>query len=656
MPDLFSKKYLLVYLAAGISIYFLFSQGFLKGFASQEILPTSPCNGVTDISLNQVNYYSNDLSLGGKWWQASVVQNCQGQSLVGGTGSAPLQSQDGTKSVSPLKVTFTLNSETENYPITAFYQIQQINYYFINNVFDASVDNCRNLNDPRLTNANSARFIGQNSLFGVVSGWCVYFSDKGTQGSIPNTPNVEFDSTVTVSTAGQSDQHIKLSGLKGISGKNQISDLGKAYANWVGDVSSGLGFPDTTQITAYYDGSLGQWRLINRYDFQSQEINVKSCLRFSEINPTMSETELTNCINPYNSAVSNALLSTSNVPITFRNAVVKDSTPNSGTATIDVTQQPVYYPLLVLKISADWLGVYQPVSQPRIISVDYSPKPFSSSGTVFVDVRNDGGDGVVSATVSCSNYISSTGTTPQTIQSGQSVRFNIGISGAISTTTSASCTATIQDVQNPDNKDTRQFTINLVPIPQCDVVGGTRCSIDGNSIEVCTSDRLWKFKETCTYDCTSNVCKGPSDGGGDDGGGDGGTKICTNGAVNYPVCNVCPEGYHTEGGVLGLGGICKQNTPPGPWNYIVIGVTGLLIFLVAGASSLRDKDWVGIAIAGVLAVIGVLVITYIIENATTIILGLGLAGLFGGVILYFFGGAIITILAVIAIIIKRFRD
>ena len=126
--------------------------------------------------------------------------------------------------------------------------------------------------------------------------------------------------------------------------------------------------------------------------------------------------------------------------------------------------------------------------------------------------------------------------------------------------------------------------------------------------------------------------------------------------VCYKPPKVCGNGICEEGENIGN---CPQDCgqPPSEFSWAIIFalIGGVLSFLMLGANALREKDWVGIAIAGTIALIVGIVIWWVISNWVMIAISLGILALLGGLGLYFFGGAILAVVVILMLIIRTIK-
>lgn len=173
-------------------------------------------------------------------------------------------------------------------------------------------------------------------------------------------------------------------------------------------------------------------------------------------------------------------------------------------------------PVFSIKLDAEWVGIYQPVTKPTIVS-------FKSEKTSYLEgdynarfvsqVRNDGTvDGSINYELTCSpsTYVSISSTPTQTIAKGQTLTqyHNVQASTA-GENVKASCCITVKDSSNPSIKAGPTCSdVTFVEQNQCPsgmVAGSTQCSSD-NQIMQCVrnSDGILVLQgsgTTCQYGC-----------------------------------------------------------------------------------------------------------------------------------------------------------
>jgi hypothetical protein len=172
----------------------------------------------------------------------------------------------------------------------------------------------------------------------------------------------------------------------------------------------------------------------------------------------------------------------------------------SGKVTLTVNKL-LQFPVLTLKIKADWLGVYVPVGKPLITSV--SSTEFQTGGVSYITTKvKNIGDALGSFGVyaQCNQPFSFVGTTEFiNLNPNEEGVVNLKISGTCSQKIQGSCNVYAYDRNNPNNKDSKTVSVSCTPIVLCNA-GETRCN--GKVIEQCNqAGSGWNAIQTCDYTC-----------------------------------------------------------------------------------------------------------------------------------------------------------
>ena len=140
---------------------------------------------------------------------------------------------------------------------------------------------------------------------------------------------------------------------------------------------------------------------------------------------------------------------------------------------------------------------------------------------------------------------------------------------------------------------------------------------------------------------------------------------CKQGVPQQTICPYeCCQGdsrYFDKACAIGscVNNICIDKPQPpvssSMLNIIVAAIAGLLVFLLTGREALKSRDEIDIAISAVIASIIALGVWWIMENILAILAGSAILTVLGGLALYFFGGAFITIALIIGLVIKGLK-
>jgi hypothetical protein len=243
--------YLLALLAIVGAILYLGSKGF-----KFEVLPE--CSGFGTLSLSQILYNSNDPKFGGSWWTLTISQNCIGQ-----YAQATSKLSDGSvQSTSTATIKTTMNSQTLNYAISKLYPdtyIYKVGYYecWSWNPFYDCQEECRSKTQQMGVGTNF-KYVNVDVL-GKSHGLCYWWQPLAIKGSIPNTPQINWNIKIDVSGDKGSDA-VEVSNTK----PDALSSSGKLYVYWQGNLVTGRSFPDTTNVMPVYYNQ--RWYLVPKED------------------------------------------------------------------------------------------------------------------------------------------------------------------------------------------------------------------------------------------------------------------------------------------------------------------------------------------------------------------------------------------------------
>src|SRR3990167_8007461 len=100
------------------------------------------------LSAGQVQFESNDNTIGGQAWLISLVQNGNGQLLTGTFNPSDIQSSDGKQSTTPFTFQMSLDKNEVQYPLVSLSgtKLYWVNVYDINMVgsnYEAALKVCK---------------------------------------------------------------------------------------------------------------------------------------------------------------------------------------------------------------------------------------------------------------------------------------------------------------------------------------------------------------------------------------------------------------------------------------------------------------------------------------------------------------------------------
>lgn len=485
-------------LSTGVIVILAISILLLREVTEPIPLSTFTCDGFNDIALSgSVDYTSNDPTLNTNAWLLTVVQNCQGRYAIGTIQKEDIV--DGDKQAEKdFKIEFSLDKQACEYPInvmgTPVYVMNQETRYI----------------DPM--NANSLDIVNawksecQNKLgyrYFVQTGhpyyqYSCFWETGGTAHGVLGTPFLDFESTITLEVDGNSidSQTITNTGA----GSATIGNIGYAY--WSGNLVTGEQCPIASdeRIDALYQS--GIWKTIDTLKYNDylnyRSSGFENCLsRYVDYG---TETAIS-CINAYNTYSSQATVLKQ---LTSSGGTVAETTGDAidGQVILELSKI-IQYPLVSMKISANWLGIYVPVGEPEIIRVYTEPFATGTTGIVTAEVRNVGDAyGAFKAYIDCPSPISQYGASRDVgIYPDRIGYVSVEVTGLASTEDiTKTCTFHVYDMNNPTVEDTETIAVTVKPQITCSPYE-LRCL--GNYIEQCnTQGTYFEQIEYCEGGCT----------------------------------------------------------------------------------------------------------------------------------------------------------
>tara|TARA_Y100000310_G_scaffold9604_1_gene10309 strand:+ start:857 stop:2671 length:1815 start_codon:yes stop_codon:yes gene_type:complete len=310
----------------------------------------------------------------------------------------------------------------------------------------------------------------------------------------------DFNTKITLTSGGES-KSVDISNSDRVS--NSVPDY--FVAKWHGSLSTGAECPDITSLSPIYDRDSGEWKLgekssISNYQsFHSS--GMKECLNSYIIARTTGglivETP-DSCKKRYNDLVEKA-----QSPEVFN---IKGSTGSMTTQSSELGElvvedvQPFQFPVISLKINADWIGIVQPITKPTILSCESSKFKQGEIGEIDVEVKNKGESGSVSISTVCLSPFKSVGTTPIIrLKKGESKSITVPITVSTKEDVSKTCSVTVQDESDPSVRVSKRCDVSASGVVLCEA-GKKRCS--GRFIEQCkSSGSEYGLIEECELDC-----------------------------------------------------------------------------------------------------------------------------------------------------------
>lgn len=437
------------------------------------ILTLNLAGGFATLSVSDVNYDSNDPSIGGRAWLITVSQNAQGQSITGTIAKSQLvDNQDNVEAQNDVNININLDEMSSSYPIQSTSEnIYSVEYKDINRAFDSCGSDYPHFED-----------------YGLYGRYCYKYTKTANYGLV-GTPSTNFKSTIQISSDGKTET-ATIDSLT-----STTVNLGQGgSASWVGSLTTGEQAPIASdqRISAAYTSS---WKTIDTMKYESYKTYAESgfltCLRATDNKIT--------CFNNFNTYSDQALEGKALTSQGGSQATVYGS-QSSGQVKLEL-EKAIQFPVITLRLRADWIGtvsINNPVGVPKIESVSSEEFQTGSNGFITVNSKNIGdAAGSFAISVNCGSSFSVQGTTVnvRTLQPQETATSFVTISADVNSKTSETCIVKLYDRNNPSKSDERTLIVSANPILLCNP-GNKR--INGNTIEQCNINGSgWDLIETC---------------------------------------------------------------------------------------------------------------------------------------------------------------
>jgi len=291
----------------------------------------------------------------------------------------------------------------------------------------------------------------------------------------------DFNTKISLTTDGET-KSVDISNSDKVSGS--VPDF--FTARWQGSLSTGQECPDITSISPVYDSGSVEWKLVNDLliaTYRSYHATgMKSCINDAINDNNFAET-IDSCMDRYNLLADQAQSPTT-FTISGSTGVLKTGSSTFGEVVVaDV--QPFQFPVIGLKINADWIGIVQPITKPRIVDCDSETFKQGENGVIQVTIKNDGSGGAVSVSNKCQEPFKSVGTTPIIqIGKGQTKTVSLPITLSTKEKVSGSCSVVVQDETDPSVKASKSCSVTAEGVALC-TPNTKRCN--GKLVEQCTA-------------------------------------------------------------------------------------------------------------------------------------------------------------------------
>lgn len=233
-------------------------------------------------------------------------------------------------------------------------------------------------------------------------------------------------------------------------------------------------FPQDPSISYYalYDDD-GTWRLVSRQlvdatwtrtttGYLSEQFDTQACYD--------SQTAMQSCISSFNNDVLSATRGT-----TLLDSRIEGE-KTDGAIVLSKANSVYFYPIYLLEIDADWLGIIQPSGQPQIDEIESSCFTEGSDGIVTTRVSNIAdSDASFDFQWDCDAnfFISPLDLIP--FDGGQTKTITHNVYAQTESVTRGTCTLTIVDNGNPIKRDSQSVAVCVEERNQCDDLGDQIC-------------------------------------------------------------------------------------------------------------------------------------------------------------------------------------
>lgn len=450
--------------------------------------------GGTVMSIDEADFRSSSDFFDGDTWIVTMSQGGMAQSITGDVESDDLEERTGAKSERDFSVDITKSKQKCSYAINKEDGAKPVYDYYLNEW------KC-------YTNPTEEEIVSRCGSDHLVSGQHTQFSSedkcycvgktKMTGGIAERTienPYVRTISTIEVSNGDNtvSEQFDTQGKIKGYVGEN-------TYVTWDGYLGRDVCPTSDPYYGFYYNG---QWRVGSATNYENYKDTVDQLQTCDSC--WVDQESADDSISTLKSVSQNARETKDFGDI--RNAWEQDS------AVIEEEMDsPVEIPVWTFYINSDWLGVYQPIGEPKFTDARSPKFKASAEGNIIFDLKNVGdGRDTFDVYAECDEpFRMAENTKSYTLETGETVSGYLSIAADTDESVTADCDLYAQGVENSD-----RTTVEVSVDPQQVCEPGAKecangdiqiCNEEGSGYEVfeeCGSG------ETCSYDSTGQAyCK-----------------------------------------------------------------------------------------------------------------------------------------------------
>lgn len=453
--------------------------------------------GFSTLSASQTDIVSNDKATNGPAWLLTVAENGNDQYAVGTFAGSDIKASNGTHAQYDLKLEIKNTQNTCQYSFdnnyVPIYNVQVKAYSFTDLLTGADSKDC-------IANPLHVAYAKESLAF---KSYC-YIKQQTGQVLPLSTPTTVFSSEIIASANGKT-----VNGTVGNTGQRTVSlvdpSSGQVYAtaSWQGNLASGEQCKNPSDgngvigVTNNGNFQLSDATAYKNYDSTAKDLY--NCLgAVSGGNTFPSHDQYLACVKTYNDRSNQLLTKTAN-PY-WANAVI-----GNGQARITLSNL-VQYPVMTFRAKLSWLGIVIPVGKPKIISLETQPFTEGSTGNIHATIKNIGDSrGAFSVTSDCAD-IAAQASISRTLQLDPQNTGDVDLPitcKAITKEVKATCTVTVQDVNNPSYQDKMTVSADCKPISICTPTA-QRCNNE-KTVQVCNSaGSSWEDQTVCPEACQIN--------------------------------------------------------------------------------------------------------------------------------------------------------
>lgn len=492
-----------------IPLIFLIIMGFIF-YTNREEISFPQFAGFTTMSVSDADFISSsDFFNGESTYIVTVSVNGMGQSLI-------ITPEDFKKKGSPKIPTKQLKLEMDGeqfceYSIEPTYEATPIYAYQIH-VWDGGLFAERCTEDYAETNGCPYETrMGYGKFSGSLTCFCINEITQAKTLSVNGISNPDVRTRTKIKLTSDFFSETKEFDTKG-KVQGYIGD--NAYVIWNGDLVKSSCNQNQDRYYAFFRN--GEWYLGYSADYINykniRDINIEI---LNNKGGDMKEDTVRDALNRINLAASVALTDRTNEfgiiegKTNIQNAIIRKDLPS-------FVQTPVW----TFYIKASSIGIYQPVSDIKIINVDLDN--FRTAGTIYVDLKNYGETGNADVYAVCDG--AEVLTTTQTVYLAENKATRIPINVRASTLEPKKITCTVYSVNPAGNTYKTTTEATVYPEQQC-TAGTKMCN--GNNVVICNHyGSGFELYESCDVDeyCSNGEClkqgetpttKPPADSGND---------------------------------------------------------------------------------------------------------------------------------------------